>query len=66
MEQEITLKIDERYKQIDLINEKTRLIIEETRLTIESIRTKNMCCIDKFSDKEWIAFEKGYIKDKDV
>jgi len=62
MEQE--QEINERYKQIDLINEKIRLINEETRLIMESIRPKNMCCIDKFLDKEWLKMK--YVKDKDV
>jgi uncharacterized Rmd1/YagE family protein len=57
-------EMDEIKKQIAIINEKIRLINEETRLTIESIRTKNMCCIDKFSDKEWLKMD--YVKDKDV
>ena len=61
MEQE--QEINERYKQIELINEKIRLINEETRLIMESIRPKT-CFIDKFLDKEWLKMD--YVKDKDV
>ena len=61
MDQEITLKeINERYKQIALLDEQTRVLNEQTRLIIESF-SKNIGCIDKFLDKEW-----NYVKDKDV
>jgi uncharacterized Rmd1/YagE family protein len=59
-----TKEMDETYKRIALLNEKIRLINEETRLIMESIRPKNMCCIDKFLDKEWLKMD--YVKDKDV
>ena len=63
MEQEITLKINERYKQIALLDEQTRVLNEETRLIIESF-SKNIGCIDKFLDKEWLKMD--YVKDKYV
>ena len=64
MEEEITLKeINERYKQIALLDEQTRVLNEETRLIFESF-SKNIGCIDKFLDKEWLKMD--YVKDKDV
>lgn len=64
MEQEITLKINERYKQIALLNEQTRVLNEQTRLIIESIRFKNETTCE-LPDKEWPNLEE-YVKDKDV
>ena len=61
MDQEITLKINERYKQIDLLNEQTRVLDEQTRLIIESIRFNES---DELPDKEWLKM--NYVKDKDV
>ena len=65
MEQEITLKkINERYKQIALLDEQTRVLNEETRLIIESLRFMNEST-DEFPDKEWPTL-KEYVKDKNI